>query len=56
MKVDLPAEVAKALAEFLAGERTGPFILDVKDGRVQGWRLRAEEGRVPRRPPKYAMQ
>jgi hypothetical protein len=49
----LPAEVARALVEFLASKRSGTFVLDVKEGQVLGWRV-AEGGRV--QPSRYSMR
>ena len=45
---DLPAPIARRLAEFAAARKTGRFELDVKDGRVIGWRI-VESGRVDSR-------
>lgn len=42
---ELPSPVARRLSEFCEGAKTGTLQLDIKDGRVIGWRL-TESGRV----------
>lgn len=45
---DLPAPIARRLAEFAAARKTGTLQLDLKDGRVVSWRI-TESGRVDSR-------
>lgn len=45
MTCDLPAPVARRLAEFCASTKTGTMQLDIKDGRIIGWKL-TEAGRI----------
>ena len=45
--VQLPAPVTIRLAQFCEAKQTGTLQLDIKDGRVVGWKL-TESGRVER--------
>jgi len=40
----LPPEVVEELTRFMEAKRSGNFVLDVKDGRVLGWRTVAARG------------
>jgi hypothetical protein len=50
----LPAEALNSLNTFISDRKSGSFVLDIKDGRILGWRT-VENGRNER-IPKYALR
>jgi hypothetical protein len=49
----LPPEVNERIEAFLKTGGAGAFVLDIKDGKILGWRI-IESSRM--REPKYAMK
>lgn len=45
----LPPEISQLIESFLAAKRTGQIVLDVKDGRVLGWRVQQLRSSKPAR-------
>lgn len=46
--IPLPIEVVDRLQAFLTAGGTGQLVLDIKDGRIVGWKL-TESVRIDRR-------
>lgn len=46
---EIPPDVRRKIALFLAAGLTGQIVLDIKEGRILGYRM-TECGRVPRSP------
>ncbi len=48
--MELPQNLADRLEAFLKSGQTGNFVLDIKDGRIVGWKATAtEHGHIDKR-------